>query len=137
MSSALSGSSSDGASTIKASDERTPLLVPISPVPTSTTVETSNQAAAEEEGAFLEDEDAPLPYLQIMILCFTRFVEAATFFSIFPYINSMIERNGGVKKEDVGFYSGLFESLFSATQMCVMILWGKVRVLGDLSSTCV
>ena len=33
---------------------------------------------------------------------------------------------GGVDKEDVGFYSGLIESLFSATQMCVMILWGKV-----------
>ena len=38
----------------------------------------------------------------------------------------MIERVGGVDKEDVGFYSGLIESLFSATQMCVMILWGKV-----------
>jgi hypothetical protein len=33
---------------------------------------------------------------------------------------------GGVEKEDVGFYSGVIESLFSAVQMCVMIGWGKV-----------
>jgi hypothetical protein len=41
----------------------------------------------------------------------------------------MIEKVGNVEKEDVGFYSGLIESLFSATQMCVMIFWGKVRVM--------
>jgi hypothetical protein len=33
-----------------------------------------------------------------------------------------------VEKADVGFYSGLIESLFSATQMCVMLLWGKVCI---------
>lgn len=47
--------------------------------------------------------------------------------SIIPYINFMIERVGGLHPEDVGFYSGLIESLFSATQMLVMIFWGKVR----------
>jgi hypothetical protein len=83
--------------------------------------------AAESEGVHLEDDDAPLPYDQILILCLTRLVEPIAFFSIFPYINSMIERTGGINKEDVGFYSGLIESLFSATQMCVMVLWGKVR----------
>lgn len=120
-----SRSSSDGASTVKTSDERTPLLAPISPIPTNATVE-SSLGATESHGVHLEDEDAPLPYDQILILCLTRLLEPIAFFSIFPYINSMIERTGGIDKADVGFYSGLIESLFSATQMCVMVFWGKV-----------
>jgi hypothetical protein len=119
-------SPSDGASTIRASDERTPLLAPISPIPTNATVESAIEDAAND-GAHMEDEDAPLPYDQILLLCLARMVEPIAFFSIFPYINSMIERTGNIEKEDVGFYSGMIESLFSVTQMCVMVLWGKVR----------
>ena len=37
----------------------------------------------------------------------------------------MCQRNGNLSDTDVGFYSGLIESLFSLTQMLVMILWGK------------
>ncbi len=37
----------------------------------------------------------------------------------------MCKENGNVKDSDVGFYSGVIESLFSLTQMVVMILWGK------------
>ncbi|KNG50423.1 actin [Stemphylium lycopersici] len=72
-----------------------------------------------------EDENRPLPKVQVLLLCYANCVAPIAFFSIFPYINFMIERVGNVDKEDVGFYSGLIESLFSATQMCVMILWGK------------
>ncbi|KAF2878495.1 major facilitator superfamily domain-containing protein [Massariosphaeria phaeospora] len=72
------------------------------------------------------EEDVPLPRKQIFLLCYTRVVEPIAFFSIFPYINTMIERTGGINKEDVGFYSGLIESLFSLTQMCFMIFWGKI-----------
>jgi hypothetical protein len=63
------------------------------------------------------------------VLCYTSVVEPIAFFGIFPYINFMIEKVGNVEKEEVGFYSGLIESLFSATQMCVMIYWGKVNTL--------
>lgn len=120
-----SSSSSDDVVTIKASDERTPLLATISPIPTAEPIESSIGAAEAANGPN-DDEDVPLPRLQIMLLCFTRMIEPIAFFSIFPYINSMIEKTGGIDKEDVGFYSGLIESLFSATQMCVMIFWGKV-----------
>lgn len=114
--------SEDGAAG-KASDERTPLLATISPVPMNQTVE---EAIAEADGVHNDDEDAPLPMLQIFFLCYTRLIDPIAFFGIFPYINSMIEKTGGVKVEDVGFYSGMIESLFSVTQMCVMIFWGKV-----------
>ncbi|KAI0017143.1 major facilitator superfamily transporter [Xylariomycetidae sp. FL0641] len=71
-------------------------------------------------------EDKPLPKKQILLLCYARLIEPITFFSIFPYINAMIARNGGVPDSDLGFYSGLIESLFSLTQMLVMVLWGRL-----------
>lgn len=57
-----------------------------------------------------EDEDKPLPMGQIMLLCYARLVEPIAFFSIFPFINQMIQEVGGVEEEDVGFYSGLIVS---------------------------
>src|SRR5690606_6457825 len=44
----------------------------------------------------------------------------------FPYIAQMVHRVGNVADSDVGFYSGLIESLFSATQMLVLIFWGRM-----------
>ncbi|KAG0645988.1 GTP-mannose-1-phosphate guanylyltransferase [Hyphodiscus hymeniophilus] len=70
-----------------------------------------------------EDEDKPLPRVQIFLLCYARLVEPVAFFAIFPFINKMIFEAGGVAEADVGFYSGLIESLFSLTQMVVMIPW--------------
>jgi hypothetical protein len=54
-----------------------------------------------------EDEDQPLPKLQIFLLSCCRFIEPIAFFSIFPFINQMIEETGGVDEKRVGFYSGL------------------------------
>lgn len=72
-----------------------------------------------------DDDDRPLPKWQIFWLCFARVVEPMAFFSIFPYINQMAQENGHLADADVGFYSGLIESLFSLTQAVVMIFWGK------------
>ncbi|KAI0401965.1 major facilitator superfamily transporter [Xylaria palmicola] len=66
----------------------------------------------------------PFPRAQIFLLCYARLVEPIAFFSIFPYINQMVRDNGGVPEADMGFYSGLIESLFSLTQMLVMVPWG-------------
>ncbi|KAF1344260.1 major facilitator superfamily transporter [Delphinella strobiligena] len=73
----------------------------------------------------IRKDDKPLPRAQIFLLCYCRVVEPIAFFSIFPYINQMILATGGVREEDVGFYSGLIESLFSLTQMVLMIPWGR------------
>jgi hypothetical protein len=113
------------------SDETTPLLTDVEPIPISDSASVSpqlphcNESRSEEEQEDIEDE-VPLDRTQIFLLCYTAIVEPIAFFGIFPYINFMIEKVGNVDKEEVGFYSGLIESLFSATQMCVMILWGKV-----------
>ncbi|BDD60732.1 hypothetical protein MPDQ_004639 [Monascus purpureus] len=70
-------------------------------------------------------DEKPLPKLQVLLLCYARVIEPLAFFSIFPYINQMVQDNGGVADSDVGFYSGLIESLFSLTQAIVMIFWGR------------
>jgi hypothetical protein len=123
---------------VEASDETTPLLS-VEPAPIAESVTPShrplndNESRAEDEEENAE-ENVPLPKAQIFLLCYTAVVEPIAFFGIFPYINFMIEKVGNVKKEEVGFYSGLIESLFSATQMCVMLFWGKVR-LGLLATS--
>ncbi|MCJ1382069.1 hypothetical protein MMC17_005181 [Xylographa soralifera] len=83
-------------------------------------------AALLPDGANREDDDdgKPLPTGQIFLLCYARLVEPIAFFSIFPFINKMIWETGGLNEADVGFYSGLIESLFSLTQMLLMISWG-------------
>jgi hypothetical protein len=121
-------------SATRASDETTPLLAEVEPIPIADSANASPQlldgdgSRDEEEQEDTEDE-IPLPRTQIFLLCYTAVVEPIAFFGIFPYINFMIEKVGNVEKEEVGFYSGLIESLFSATQMCVMILWGKACII--------
>jgi len=72
------------------------------------------------------DDDRVFPTRQILLLCFARMMEPIAFFSIFPFIAQMVERNGKLPESDVGFYSGVIESLFSATQMVVLIFWGRL-----------
>ncbi|KAF2826142.1 MFS general substrate transporter [Ophiobolus disseminans] len=110
---------------VKLSDEATPLLADTVPAEPSIQASQEGEGPLEHDASNRDDEDIPLPRKQIFLLCYTAVVEPIAFFGIFPYINFMIEKVGNVKKEDVGFYSGLIESLFSVTQMCVMILWGK------------
>ncbi|KAF2967703.1 hypothetical protein GQX73_g5884 [Xylaria multiplex] len=77
--------------------------------------------------AIAEEPSKPLPKKQILLLCYARLIEPVAFFSIFPYINQMVQENGNLAEEDMGFYSGLIESLFSLTQMLVMVLVGQGR----------
>lgn len=108
-------------------DEYTPLIVngevvslrPDGEEFSDTTVTDSSNASQDGE------DDKPLPVFQILVLCYARWVEPVAFFSIIPYVNKMAQENGHLADADVGFYSGVIESLFSLTQMVVMIMWGK------------
>lgn len=71
------------------------------------------------------DDEKPLPKAQILLLCYARAIEPLAFFSIFPYVSQMVQENGNVTASDIGFYSGLIESLFSLTQANVMLFWGR------------
>lgn len=85
----------------------------------------SSAPGSDGHGSDSDDEEKPLPKVQVLLLCYARMIEPLAFFSIFPYVNQMIQDNGSVADSDVGFYSGLIESLFSLTQAIVMILWGR------------
>ncbi|KAF2094371.1 MFS transporter [Rhizodiscina lignyota] len=107
--------------------ERTPLIPPPEPLESreaSTDGEPISNGFTEHPPA-QEEEDVPLPKLQIFLLSYARMVEPVAFFSIFPFVNQMIFETGAVKEADVGFWSGLMESLFSLTQTIVMLAWGK------------
>lgn len=133
------------ASTKDASDEITPLLINSNgspeiqhhnssslfitkPVNNGTTSYTNGDSKFESPNEVdtgeVEDE-TPLPGWQIFLLCYARMIEPIAFFGIFPFINKMIWETGGLEESDVGFYSGLIESLFSFTQMLLMIQWGR------------
>jgi hypothetical protein len=86
--------------------EVTPLLSTSDQV----SVKQSNEEVLElhrpQEHHNVDDDDAPLPRLQVALLCYVRMVEPVAFFSIFPFLNKMILETGNIKESDVGFYSG-------------------------------
>jgi len=100
---------------VRDATEQTPLLSSIN--------NTVNTEQHHDDGS--KPDEKPLPIWQIAALCYARWVEPVAFFSIFPYINQMAQENGQLADTDVGFYSGLIESLFSLTQMLVMVLYGR------------
>ena len=73
-----------------------------------------------------EDDDKPMPYAQIILLCYASLAEPVAYFSIFPFINEMIALNGDLPATEVGPWSGLIESLFSIVQMVLMIFYGRM-----------
>ncbi|EHA28242.1 hypothetical protein ASPNIDRAFT_188912 [Aspergillus niger ATCC 1015] len=62
---------------------------------------------------------------QVALLCCARAIDPLAFFTIFPFVNQMIADTAGIDEADVGFYSGIIESLFSVTQMMLMIPWAR------------
>ncbi|KAH7329467.1 major facilitator superfamily domain-containing protein [Stachybotrys elegans] len=88
---------------------------------------TSSKGSSSSTAAPIRNASSPpLPKFQLLLLCYARMVEPIAFFAIFPFIAQMVQRNGHLPASDVGFYSGLIESLFSATQMFVLIFWGRL-----------
>jgi MFS family permease len=65
----------------------------------------------------------PLPKWQIIILCYARLMEGIAFFSVFPYLPHMIQRNMHLSGSQVGFYTGLIESASSVAEVAALPLW--------------
>ncbi|KAK5164294.1 uncharacterized protein LTR77_009989 [Saxophila tyrrhenica] len=116
---------------IDAASETTPLLAAPEHVDTTNVQKDSIPNGHQDHPSDLqadgeqEEEPKPMPYTQILLLCFCSLSEPVAYFSIFPFINEMLSRTGGVPASSVGFYSGLIESLFSLVQMVLMIFYGR------------
>ncbi|KAJ3514656.1 hypothetical protein NLJ89_g2251 [Agrocybe chaxingu] len=88
-------------------DEETPLLHDVRPRPSP--------------------KRTPLPKLQIAIVLLLQICEPITSQSIFPYINQLISEldiTGGDERK-VGYYAGLIESLFFATEALTVLQWSR------------
>lgn len=132
---------------ISAGDERTPLLATSNAYPvagseeepalldevvangdhrtkTNDTAPTAAGSDMQSDGVDDDDDDQPLPKLQVAILSYARLVEPIAFFAIFPFVNQMLEETGNLAKADVGFYSGLIvrdaPSLSVSSFLCLM-----------------
>lgn len=79
-----------------------------------------------QDGSTSNQDQIPFDSKQIILLCYASLAEPIAFFSIFPFINEMIYRTGEYAESDVGFWSGLIESLFSLVQMLLMIFYGRM-----------
>lgn len=96
-------------------DETAPLLGP------APALDPSTQSAEASLSKLIDDAspvDAPLPWTQILLLCYARVVEPIAFFSIFPFITEMILNTGGVKEEDAGFYAGMIVGDHCVERLC-------------------
>lgn len=114
-------------STIRPS-ENTPLLG--SPTSEPQIEDVPDGLSSESHTVFDEEEWKAEPKslsstlrLQILLLCFARVMEPLAFTSIFPYIAEMVQRNGDLQVHEIGFYSGVIESIFSASQGIFLLFW--------------
>lgn len=117
---------------IEAADEATPLLnAPESGISRAANGHATIPDANPKPGDHgtispEEEEEKPMPYGQILWLCYASLAEPVAYFAIFPFINEMIHINGSLPEENVGFWSGMIESLFSLVQMVLMIFYGRM-----------
>lgn len=70
----------------------------------NSTAASSTTAAEDEQDG---DEEKPFPVGQVLLCCYCVLTTPIAFFSIFPFINKMIQETGDMPEADVGFYSGL------------------------------
>ncbi|KAF7338685.1 MFS domain-containing protein [Mycena venus] len=74
----------------------------------------------------------PLPTTQLAALCISRLTDPIAYSQLFPYINQMLfdlQVTDDVSK--IGFYSGLIESTYAASQTLTSYAWAKASdVLG-------
>jgi hypothetical protein len=89
----------------------------MSPKPLSehTPLLSGSSASSEENEAPLISN--PLPQGQVTLLTITRLAEPLAFTVLFPFVNSMVLKTGSIKAEEVGYYVGAIESVFSLVQM--------------------
>ena len=88
-------------------DETTPLIVTSGVDPNSINLRDEEVLSQQNNEVSSAEDDTPLPKLQIALLCYARVVEPIAYFSIFPFINEMVQVVGNLDEGDVGFYTGV------------------------------
>ncbi|EGO24784.1 hypothetical protein SERLADRAFT_449530 [Serpula lacrymans var. lacrymans S7.9] len=70
----------------------------------------------------------PLPVLQLSILLLIQLAEPVTCTVIYPFVNHLVRQTGITKGDETktGYFAGLIESLFYATEAITVLQWGRV-----------
>ncbi|KAG2126676.1 major facilitator superfamily domain-containing protein [Suillus cothurnatus] len=95
--------------------------------PSDTDIVVNERTALLDAGQQGQKKATPLPKLQIAILLLALLVEPIASQSIYPYINQLVSElniTGGDERK-VGYYAGLIESLFFATQALTILQWSR------------
>ena len=85
---------------------------------------------AEEQAPLLgqDKKPTPLPKLQFFTVCFIQFAEPITAIVVYPFIVQLVRDTGvtGGNENLNGYYAGLIESLFYATEALTTLQWGRL-----------
>lgn len=95
--------------------------------PSDSDIVVNERTALLDAGQQDQKKATPLPKLQIGILLLALLVEPIASQSIYPYINQLVSEldiTGGDERK-VGYYAGLIESLFFATQALTILQWSR------------
>ncbi|KAL0935094.1 major facilitator superfamily transporter [Colletotrichum truncatum] len=65
-----------------------------------------------------------LPAKQLAILAVARFAEPLALTSVFPYLPEMV-RSFGVEQNDIAKWAGITSAVFSLSQSCTAVPWGR------------
>ncbi|WAR61768.1 hypothetical protein PtB15_12B458 [Puccinia triticina] len=69
----------------------------------------------------------PLPYRQVVVLCFMRITEPISQSLIHPFINQMLEDlHVTPDRTKIGYYAGIITSLFAFSQLCTNFWWATL-----------
>ncbi|TFK62044.1 MFS general substrate transporter [Pluteus cervinus] len=104
-------------------DERTPLLHHHSSTSSPSPSPSSSRSSPKKPRT-----PTPLPRLQIAIVLVLQVCEPLASQSILPYINQLVgslDITGGDPKK-IGYYAGLIESLFFATEALCVLQWSRL-----------
>ncbi|KAI5990099.1 MFS general substrate transporter [Pisolithus albus] len=86
----------------------------------------------DESTPLLENSEAktktPLPKVQLGLTLFVLFSQPMSSQYIFPFINQLIRELGVTGGDDrkIGYYAGVIESLFFATQALTVLWWSRL-----------
>ncbi|KAG0699251.1 MFS transporter [Suillus ampliporus] len=95
--------------------------------PSDPDIDVNERTPLLDAGQQGQKKSTPLPKLQISILLLALMLEPIASQSIYPYINQLVSEfdiTGGDERK-VGYYAGLIESLFFATQALTILQWSR------------
>ncbi|KAH7928077.1 MFS general substrate transporter [Leucogyrophana mollusca] len=84
-----------------------------------------SQLAAD--ASISRQRNTPLPKLQLFVLLYVQLAEPITSTVIYPFVNQLVRETGitGGDERKTGYFAGLIESLFYATEAVTVLQWGR------------